>query len=136
MDAADFLTFGEAELLVEGLQMTKIEAIGSKEWKKQHDYLCRLNQQAQLNAQSGTTEFVSELCSASRQTMKVLAHELLTAELWRHRVVPIILRTKNFTPKSTLPFYTSIYHEAVVLNLFETIMFNGDAAEALGAGIP
>ena len=30
MDNADFLTFGEAELLVEGLRPTKMETIGSK----------------------------------------------------------------------------------------------------------
>ena len=30
MEQSDFLTFGEAELLVEGLKPTKLEAIGSK----------------------------------------------------------------------------------------------------------
>ena len=30
MEQGDFLTFGEAELLVEGLKPTKLEAIGSK----------------------------------------------------------------------------------------------------------
>jgi len=129
MDNADFLTFGEAELLVEGLRPTKMETIGSKEWRKQHDYLCRLNQQAQLNAQSGTTEFVGELCT-NRATMKTLMMELLTAELWRHQVVPIIVRTK-FMPKSTLPFYTTLYNEAVIVNLLETILFKPDAAEVL-----
>ena len=135
MDNADFLTFGEAELLVEGLRPTKMETIGSKgffffqkcfnnfvffkEGRKQHDYLCRLNQQAQLNAQSGTTEFVGELCT-NRATMKTLMMELLTAELWRHQVVPIIVRTK-FMPKSTLPFYTTLYNEAVIGNIFELI---------------
>ena len=129
MEHADFLTFGEAELLVEGLRPTKMEMIGSKgifknnliflnnnlkDWRKQHDYLCRLNQQAQLNAQSGTTEFVGELCS-NRATMKTLVVELLTAELWRHQIVPIIVKTK-FMPKSTLPFYTALYNEAVIGN--------------------
>ena len=46
MEESDFLTFGEAELLIEGLKPTKMETMGSKEWRKQHDYLCRLNQQA------------------------------------------------------------------------------------------
>ena len=48
MEEGDFLTFGEAELLIEGLKPTKMETMGSKEWRKQHDYLCRLNQQARV----------------------------------------------------------------------------------------
>ena len=140
MEEGDFLTFGEAELLIEGLKPTKMETMGSKEWRKQHDYLCRLNQQvgikiglhnakvvvfqiihsfkkstpkkAQLNAQSGTSEFVGELASTKR-TMKTLIYELLTSELWRHKIVPFIIKTK-FAPKSTLPFYTALYNEAVI----------------------
>ena len=113
MEEGDFLSFGEAEIMVEGLSLTKLEKIGSRDWKKQHEYLTKLNQQAQLNAQDGTTEFISELCSR-KKIMKTLIYELLSFELWRHRVIPIIIKTKNFNPQSTLPLYTSLYHETVI----------------------
>ena len=113
MEEGDFISFGEAELMVEGLNLTKLEKIGSRDWKKQHEYLTKLNQQAQLNAQDGTTEFISELCSR-KKIMKILVYELLSFELWRHKVIPIIIKTKNFNPQSTLPLYTSLYHETVI----------------------
>ena len=52
MDGGDFLSFGEAELMVESLQLTKLERIGGKDWKKQHEYLTKLNQQ------EGSSKFI------------------------------------------------------------------------------
>jgi len=130
MDSVELLSFGEAEIIVENLNFSKMEKIGDREWKKQHEYLIRLNQQAQINAQSNTTEFVTELC-ANKKTMKIIIHELLSCELWRQRVIPIIIKTKQFNPISTLPFYNTLYNEAVIVNLLETILFSCDACEAL-----
>ena len=117
MESIELMSFGEAELIIENLSLTKLEKFGGRDWKKQHDYLVRLNQQAQINAQSNTTEFVSELC-ATKKVMEILMHELITCEIWRHHVIPIIIKTKQFNPMSTLPFYTSLYNEAVIGNLF------------------
>ena len=39
MDEVDFISFGEAELMVENLNVTPLDKIGGRDWKKQHEYL-------------------------------------------------------------------------------------------------
>lgn len=46
--------------------------------------------------------------------IEVLVAELLTAELWREKVVPTMVRTSDYRPHSTIPFYLSLYNEAVI----------------------
>ena len=56
----DIVLHGEAEIMVKTLRSISLAEIGSMAWKRQHDYLNKLNQQAQLNAQQSTTDYISE----------------------------------------------------------------------------
>jgi len=127
----DILGLGECEIILKTLRNVPLDEVGSKAWKRQHEYINRLNQQAQLNAQHTQIDFVSEQF-ADTGNINILIVELLTCELWREKVVPIIVKTSDFQPHSTIPFYLSLYNEAVILNLLETICFSVDVVETLG----
>lgn len=127
----DILLFGESEIIIKTLRNIPLDEVGSMPWKRQHDYLNKLNQQAQLNAQLATSDFISEQFSESGK-IEVLVAELLTAELWREKVVPTMVRTSDYRPHSTIPFYLSLYNEAVIVNMLETICFSVDVVETLG----
>ena len=43
----DILLFGESEIMVKTLRKFSLEEIGSAAWKRQHEYLNKLNQQSQ-----------------------------------------------------------------------------------------
>jgi hypothetical protein len=45
---------------------------------------------------------------------KLLVSELLTSEIWRENVIPIMTKTDDFKPISTIPLYLSLYNEAVI----------------------
>ena len=51
-ETGDIVLHGEAEIMVKTLRHIPLNKIGSKEWKRQHEYLNKLNQQAQLNVHS------------------------------------------------------------------------------------
>jgi len=127
----DIVLHGEAEIMVKTLRHIPLNKIGSKEWKRQHEYLNKLNQQAQLNVHSQVSDYISEAFAVTHE-IKTLVKDLLAAELWREKVVPIMIKTKDFLPKSTIPFYLSLYNEAVILNLLETISFNAEVIETIG----
>ena len=40
--------------------------------------------------------------------------ELINQEIWREKVVPIMSKTSDFSPHSTIPLYISLYNEAVI----------------------
>lgn len=54
--------------------------------------------------------------------ISLLITDLLTSEVWRSKIFSIIKKL-DFEPKTTIPLYMALYHEATVTNLLETIMF-------------
>eukprot|EP00003_Mantamonas_plastica_P012728 TRINITY_DN2269_c2_g1_i1.p1 TRINITY_DN2269_c2_g1~~TRINITY_DN2269_c2_g1_i1.p1 ORF type:complete len:332 (+),score=91.61 TRINITY_DN2269_c2_g1_i1:39-998(+) len=118
----------EAENLVSSLKEMDVKEIGGKGWMKQHDALQKLNFQAHHNAMSGHDEYVKEAL-ISYDKMKVLVHELLAIELWKHKVWD---QVKEKMAKSVFLIpYTLLYHEAVIINLLEVIMFHQESHESL-----
>lgn len=118
----------EVELLVENLNAYSIKDIGGKRWQKHHEYLQKLNIQAIMSAQQQEEEFVKDNL-ITYQKLPVLIEELLSIEYWKENVFPVICST-SFSRKTTIPIYMVLYHEAVLLNLLETVFFHKVAIES------
>ncbi|XP_030634318.1 zinc finger MYND domain-containing protein 10 [Chanos chanos] len=123
------LLHGEAEGYIQNLERFPMRDVGSPRWSRQHEYIEKLNMQAILNASANQDEFVKELF-VSLGKIPTLVHEMILIEVWKQKVFPVLCRLEDFNPKSTLPLYMVIHHEATVINLLETIMFHKDACEA------
>ncbi|XP_019402998.1 PREDICTED: zinc finger MYND domain-containing protein 10 isoform X1 [Crocodylus porosus] len=60
----------------------------------------------------------------------VLIEELISVEIWKHKVFPVLCRLKDFKPKSTFPIYLVLHHEASIINLLETVFFHKEICES------
>ncbi|NWX94341.1 ZMY10 protein, partial [Nothoprocta pentlandii] len=65
----------------------------------------------------------------------VLIGELITVELWKHKVFPVLCRLEDFKPTSTFPIYVVLHHEASIINLLETVFFYKEVCEAAEDGV-
>nr|CAB3267960.1 zinc finger MYND domain-containing protein 10-like [Phallusia mammillata] len=118
----------EAEALIEALEVFPIKNIGSPKWQKQHEYIEKLNMQALLSASAQEEEFVKEtLITLGKVTC--LIEDLLSVEIWKQNVFNVIVQT-NFKPKTSIPLYMVLYHEATLANLLETILFHKESLES------
>ena len=118
----------EVELLVENLKACPVKDIGGKRWQKHHEYLQKLNIQAIMSAQLQEEEFVKDNL-ITYQKLPVLIEDLLSIEYWKDNIFPVICST-SFTRKTTIPIYMVLYHEAVLLNLLETIFYHKETIES------
>ncbi|XP_072176956.1 zinc finger MYND domain-containing protein 10-like [Diadema setosum] len=118
----------EAEAYVQALQVYRIQDIGSANWMKQHEYLEKLNMQAVLHASSNQDEFVKEMLM-TYEKIPTLIQELLAIEVWKQKVFSVIQRM-NFEPKTTFPLYMTLYHEATLANLLETVLYHKEPCES------
>ncbi|XP_057314808.1 zinc finger MYND domain-containing protein 10-like [Hydractinia symbiolongicarpus] len=123
----------EAELLIQSLDVSNLESLGSKKWWSRHDIIEKLNIQAVVNASSNTDEFVKEFCISHNKVI-TLIYDLLVSELWTEEIFPCIKERINME-KSTLPVYMALFHEATVVGLLETMLYYKEACEAAGDAI-
>ncbi|KAK1161380.1 zinc finger MYND domain-containing protein 10-like [Acipenser oxyrinchus oxyrinchus] len=131
MESATAVLFpGESEGYVQSLETYPLKEIGSARWFRQHEYIEKLNMQAILNATAASQdEFVKEhLISYSK--IPTLIYEMISVEIWKHKVFPILCQLQDFNPKSTFPIYMVIHHEATIINLLETVLFHKESCEA------
>ncbi|XP_052534725.1 GATOR complex protein NPRL2 isoform X2 [Tympanuchus pallidicinctus] len=132
MAAAEPLSPAEAEALVRALRGTELRDAGGKGWLRQHEYVEKLNMHAILSASAGQEQLLIELL-VSHAKIPVLIGELISAELWKHKVFPLLCRLEDFHPRSTFPIYVvlppavfppQLHHEASIINLLETVFFH------------
>ncbi|KAL4856193.1 Zinc finger MYND domain-containing protein 10 [Chlorella vulgaris] len=122
------LTASEAERVVKCLRTFDIEQYGTPAWLEQHDVLQQLNLQAHINAQAHSDEFVKE-AFVSHDRITVLVRELLVAEVWRERVLPLLERHLA-EGLDIVTAYQLLYQEAALANLIEVLLYHRDACEA------
>eukprot|EP00128_Syssomonas_multiformis_P018226 Colp12_sorted_trinity150504_noHs@13782 len=120
----------EAEFYIESLQTFPISEIGSPAWFRQQQQLEKLNMQAHLSVKNQSEEFIMELL-VTHQKLPVIVHELLTIEIWKQKVLPLILEMKFPTDSAIRPSLI-VHHEATLLNLLQTVLYNKDACDSLG----
>jgi predicted Zn-ribbon and HTH transcriptional regulator len=120
----------EAERLVESIEPTTPNDVGSKSWLQQHRALDRLNVQAHHNVVAQTDEFVVEAL-ISFEKLPVIVHELILIETWKHMCMPKLQQDFAQTKSAVKP-YLMMYHEAVLCNLLECALFSLSACESVG----
>ncbi|XP_054833034.1 zinc finger MYND domain-containing protein 10 isoform X2 [Eublepharis macularius] len=120
---------GEAEVLVRELKNFPLRDIGDHGWLRQHEYIQKLNMQALLSASAGHEQFLSELL-VNYAKIPTLVEELITVEIWKQKIFPILCKLKDFKPKSTFPIYLVLHHEASIINFLETMFFHKEICES------
>ncbi|NXP54183.1 ZMY10 protein, partial [Heliornis fulica] len=112
----------EAEALVRGLRGTELRDAGGQRWLRQHECMEKLNMHAILSASAGQEQLLTELL-VTHAKIPVLIGELISVEIWKHKVFPVLCRLEDFKPRSTFPIYMVLHHEASIINLLETMFF-------------
>ncbi|NWV73650.1 ZMY10 protein, partial [Dasyornis broadbenti] len=119
----------EAEALVQALQATELRDIGGQGWLLQHEYVEKLNMHGILSAPAGQEQLLTELL-VTHAKIPVLIGELISVEIWKHKVFPVLCRLEDFKPRSTFPIYVVLHHEASIINLLETVFFYKEICES------
>ena len=121
------LTSTEAEMYIEALEPLRLEAYSSSKWYRQHEYMEKLNLQSHFNILHRGDEFVYEaLCDLDK--IPIVIHELIAAELWKHKVWPLI--KDDISDHSSIRAYNALYHECSIAALLEAVLFHKGACEA------
>ncbi|KAA0147302.1 hypothetical protein FNF27_07038 [Cafeteria roenbergensis] len=130
--AGNIMMAPEAERLVEGLEALPLLEYGTDKWVDQHHALERLNAQAHVNARNRSDPFVLEAL-ITFDKLPTVVQMLVTAEAWIDRVFP---RLEGRLPDDrSMRAYYMLYHEALLINLLECLLYHESAAEALGDGV-
>ena len=82
-----------------------------------------------MNASQQRDEFVMEALVLHEKIL-LLIRELVSTELWKENVFPLVhefLSTEN-----SIKGYMLLYHEAVLINLLESVLYHKQACEAAG----
>nr|XP_025961153.1 zinc finger MYND domain-containing protein 10 isoform X2 [Dromaius novaehollandiae] len=124
----------EAEALVQALQGTELRDTGGQGWLRQHESVEKLNMHAILSAAAGREQLLTELL-VSYAKIPVLIGELISVEIWKHKIFPVLCRLEDFKPTSTFPIYVVLHHEASIINLLETVFFYKEICESAGDSI-
>uniref|UniRef100_A0A8B9D0R7 Zinc finger MYND-type containing 10 n=1 Tax=Anser cygnoides TaxID=8845 RepID=A0A8B9D0R7_ANSCY len=98
-------------------------------WLRQHESVEKLNMHAILSAAAGQEQLLTELL-VTHGKIPVLIGELISAEVWKHKVFPVLCRLEDFHPRSTFPIYVVLHHEASIINLLETVFFYKEICES------
>ncbi|XP_042717727.1 zinc finger MYND domain-containing protein 10 isoform X4 [Chrysemys picta bellii] len=122
-EAAALLLPGEAEALVQALRSGSLLNTGDHGWLRQHEAIEKLNMQAILSASASQEQLLIELL-VNYAKIPTLIEELISVEIWKHKVFPVLCQLKDFKPKSTFPIYLVLHHEASIVNLLETMFFH------------
>ncbi|NXR31913.1 ZMY10 protein, partial [Zosterops hypoxanthus] len=98
-------------------------------WLRQHEYVEKLNMHGILSASAGQEQLLTELL-VTHAKIPVLIGELISVEIWKHKVFPVLCRLEDFKPRSTFPIYVVLHHEASIINLLETVFFFKEICES------
>ncbi|NXT89858.1 ZMY10 protein, partial [Anhinga rufa] len=98
-------------------------------WLQQHECVEKLNMHAILSVSAGQEQLLTELL-VTYAKIPVLIGELISVEIWKHKIFPVLCRLEDFKPRSTLPIYWVLHHEASIINLLETVFFYKEICES------
>jgi hypothetical protein len=95
----------------------------------QHEALEKLNVQTHINASQQRDEFVMEAL-VLHEKIPLLIRELVSTELWKENVFPLV--HEFLSAENSIKGYMLLYHEAVLINLLESVLYHKQACEAAG----
>jgi ribosome-associated translation inhibitor RaiA len=125
----DILHTEEIKEIIAKLVEVDIEGYGSKLWFKQDENLQKLNMQTHVNAIMKTDEFIMDEC-VSQDKLKLLIYDLVVSEAWKRKVLPLL--KNQYAQMNTFRSYIAVYHEAVVANLLEILLYYNTAVMESG----
>ena len=117
----------EAEHLVNVLKRVPVEQYGNSTWVEQHHNIDRLNLQAHKNAVHSTDEYVMN-SFAVQNKVKDLIYDLIVSETWKAHLFPLL--KDHLLKLSSVKAYVLLYHEAIICNMLEIMLFHKVACEA------
>lgn len=129
LDLPIVIDANETERFVESLKKFDVDQVGSSAWMEQHRRLEQLNLQAHQNAMTNSDEYVLE-AFLTFEKLECLLHDLLTIEVWKEQVYPLLRDT--LVGRNTMRLYFVFYHEATVINLLEVFLYHKHVCEAAG----
>ncbi|NXC22378.1 ZMY10 protein, partial [Corythaeola cristata] len=103
-------------------------------WLQQHECVEKLNMHAILSASMGQEQFLTDLL-VTYAKIPVLIEELISVEIWKHKIFPVLCRLEDFKPRSTFPIYMVLRHEGSIINLLETVFFYKEICQSAEYGI-
>ncbi|NXB77725.1 ZMY10 protein, partial [Donacobius atricapilla] len=98
-------------------------------WLRQHEYVEKLNMHGILSASAGQEQLLTELL-VTHAKIPVLIGELISVEIWKRKIFPVLCELEDFKPRSTFPIYVVLQHEASIINLLETVFFFKEICES------
>eukprot|EP00796_Vickermania_ingenoplastis_P008372 gene8372-5861_t len=121
----------EAELAIRELQPIPLSEMASEKWKAQRVAVERLNMCTHSNAVKKVDDCVKSFL-VEHEKLPVLLHELLSAEVYRQRVLPNIMEAVATNP--TAPYLYCNY-ESILVNLLECVCFYEEVITGFGDDI-
>ena len=85
--------------------------------------------QLHVNAIMKNDEFILEECIAADK-FKVLIYDLIMTSIWKEKILKSI--KGKVTEMNSMKLYLTIYHESVICNLLEVLMFHRTAVDESG----
>jgi hypothetical protein len=119
----------ELDHILNSVRNCGLEEIGGKEWVSQMSMLEELNVQSALEAEKGLDERVRD-AMVEADKLPLVVREAILLELWREEIMVRILKMGE--PVTSFQFYMTLFNEANLVNILETALFHGPAAESLG----
>ncbi|KAI3383631.1 hypothetical protein SNEBB_000018 [Seison nebaliae] len=113
------VTSGEIDTYLQQYQCPKLSNIGNERWLDHHDFLEKISLQGVLDAKRDTETVIGPFSSQTKAD--VLIEEMISLELWRTNILPLI-PIKNL--KTTFVLYLILKHEETLWNILEIISFN------------
>jgi hypothetical protein len=119
----------EADRYCEELRPFAFVDMGDARWVQQHEFLTQLNLQAHVNASQQRDEFVLE-AFVLHEKLPLLIRELVACELWKQNAYPLL---KGWLAENnSIKSYLLLYHEGVLVNLLEALLYHKQACDASG----
>jgi len=128
------LTEFEIDKLISSIKPCNIKELGTTlKFASQHQILRRLHIQQTFNLQNynSTSDYIKDKLIEDNKLGKLLK-ELISIELWRKECLPVLLKTEDFLPETTLPIDIILEHELILLAILETSCFHADTLSELG----
>lgn len=121
----DFVSPVEVDFLIKSLRRQRIQDLGKERWLDQHVTVIKLSQQCVLEARlEGREELTRDLIVEHGKT-KVLVQDLFSVFVWKKKMAP------HLDKKDSIVVYSIGYHELILVNLLEIILYNGNGCESL-----
>jgi hypothetical protein len=125
----DILHQEEIKDLISRIVQIDIKDYAGPFWLKQDEKLQKLNMQLHVNALMKNDEYILEECVAADK-FKVLIYDLIMTSTWKEKVLPLI--KQDAAQLNSLKIYMALYHEAVICNILEVLMFHRTAIDESG----